>query len=63
MIGETVASYKIARKLGEGGMGEVYLAEHKYIARSAAIKFLLRDSQQLVRAGRAASSPRRARRR
>ncbi len=32
-------------------MGEVYLAEHKYIARKAAIKFLLRDlsnSQELV---------------
>ena len=32
-------------------MGEVYLAEHKYIARKAAIKFLLRDlsnSSELV---------------
>jgi serine/threonine-protein kinase len=40
---ETVGSYVLVEKLGEGGMGEVYLAEHKYIARRAAIKFLLRD--------------------
>ena len=41
MIGETVGSYKLLARLGVGGMGEVYLAEHKYIARRAAIKFLL----------------------
>jgi eukaryotic-like serine/threonine-protein kinase len=43
VIGETVGSYKIVQKLGEGGMGEVYLAEHRYIARRAAIKFLLKE--------------------
>jgi serine/threonine protein kinase len=43
VIGETVGSYKIVLKLGEGGMGEVYLAEHRYIARRAAIKFLLKE--------------------
>jgi serine/threonine protein kinase len=41
VLGEIVGSYKLVRKLGEGGMGEVYLAEHKYIARRTAIKFLL----------------------
>jgi serine/threonine-protein kinase len=41
VTGETIGSYKLIEKLGEGGMGEVYLAEHKYIARRAAIKFLL----------------------
>jgi serine/threonine protein kinase len=41
VIGEVVGSYKLVKKLGEGGMGEVYLAEHKYIARRTAIKFLL----------------------
>ena len=41
MIGETIGSYKLLARLGVGGMGEVYLAEHKYIARRAAIKFLL----------------------
>ena len=41
MTGEVIGSYRLLEKLGEGGMGEVYLAEHKYIARRAAIKFLL----------------------
>jgi len=41
MIGETIGSYTILRRLGEGGMGEVYLAEHRHIARRAAIKLLL----------------------
>jgi len=43
LISQTVGSYRIIEKLGEGGMGEVYLAEHKYISRRAAVKFLLPD--------------------
>jgi serine/threonine-protein kinase len=43
VVGDSVGSYKLVQKLGEGGMGVVYLAEHKYIARRAAIKFLLPD--------------------
>jgi serine/threonine-protein kinase len=41
MIGEMVGAYRIVKKLGEGGMGAVYLGEHLRIARKAAIKVLL----------------------
>jgi serine/threonine-protein kinase len=41
MIGEVLSSYVIERKLGEGGMGEVYLAAHRRIAKRVAIKLLL----------------------
>ena len=40
MIGELIGSYRIIRKLGAGGMGEVYLAEHQVMDRKAAIKIL-----------------------
>ena len=40
MIGETVGSYKIERKLGEGGMGVVYVAEHPLLKKKAVVKFL-----------------------
>jgi serine/threonine-protein kinase len=43
-IGTNVAGrYKILRKLGEGGMGVVYLAEHVFIEKKVAIKILSED--------------------
>lgn len=38
-----VGPYMLKRKLGEGGMGEVYLAEHKLLKRPCAIKFIRPD--------------------
>ncbi len=40
MTGRIVAGYRLARKVGEGGMGSVYEAIHQGIGRRAAVKLL-----------------------
>src|SRR5579885_1076668 len=40
MVGVTVGNYKLTAKLGEGGMGSVYVAEHTLLGRKAALKMI-----------------------
>ncbi|HEV2669516.1 MAG TPA: serine/threonine-protein kinase [Gemmatimonadales bacterium] len=61
LVGQVVADrYHVMKKLGEGGMGQVYLAEHVKMGRRSAIKVMnpsmLHDPDAIARFNREASN-------
>jgi tRNA A-37 threonylcarbamoyl transferase component Bud32 len=50
-VGQSLGNYRVVRKLGSGGMGAVYLAEHPLIGKKVALKVIhreLAENQEVV---------------
>jgi serine/threonine protein kinase len=63
MVGRQVSRFRVLSSIGQGGMGQVYLAEDPSLHRKVALKFLPADlsaddtaRQRLVQEARAAAS-------
>ena len=50
-VDQKFADYVVVRRLGAGGMGEVYLVQHPRLPRRDALKLLVRDVQMTRRSG------------
>jgi serine/threonine protein kinase/tetratricopeptide (TPR) repeat protein len=50
MIGETISHYRIIKRLGSGGMGEVYQAEDTRLRRPVALKMMLDEGDHNAQA-------------
>jgi eukaryotic-like serine/threonine-protein kinase len=46
MIGQVLGSYRVVSRLGSGGMGTIWLAEHQLLGSRAAIKVLLPEMSE-----------------
>src|SRR6266699_5813185 len=60
-VGQKLGNYRLVRQLGRGGFAEVYLGEHLYLNRYAALKVLdaqltLGDLQDFLKESRAIAS-------
>src|SRR5262245_64688335 len=52
MLGSTIGHYRILKKIGEGGMGQVFLAEDTRLERTVAVKTLSQASPNEVQIAR-----------
>lgn len=46
LLSKSIGNYTVKRKIGSGGMADVYLAHHSMLRRSAALKILRKDATE-----------------